>query len=169
MTTNVLYIDLREETEILDTQILSKSPNISVMNIPTRNIFANVEFINDMSQGFDLVYLICRSGRRSQQVKDKYFANNERIQSYDGGWKALEKNSNNVSVNHSYSLQNMSPQQYMQSVIVLFMLSMIGLLYFNFEKKYVMIALGVFATFISHQVLTKDCLMTQMIPLSDEI
>ena len=38
MTTNILYIDLREETEILDTQIISKSQTISVMNIPTRNV-----------------------------------------------------------------------------------------------------------------------------------
>ena len=121
-----------------------------------------------MSQRFDLVYLICRSGRRSQQVKDKYFAKKEKIQSYDGGWKELEKKSNDVIVNHTYSLQNMSPQQYMQTVIVFFMLSVIALLYFNIEKKYAMILLGVFALFISHQVLTKDCLMTQMIPLSDE-
>lgn len=165
-----LYIDIREENEILDYQIKPKNgeSNVTVINIPTRNIFANVDYINQLSEKYDTVYIICRTGRRSQQVKDKYFHNNSKIFSYQGGWKwgpAYDYNPN-IELVDNYSLFNMAPRQYMQSVIVLFLMLVMFLIYHDTDKMNILLIIGLMTCLILFQIVTKDCLIASMIKLS---
>ena len=166
-----LFIDLREESELLDVQIVSNNPTVEVVNIPPRSIFANVDYITNLLNRYDKIYLICRTGRKSDVVKLQYFEGDNRIISYEGGWKKLEKednNSNGIEVHRRYSIFNLAPQQYMQVVIVLFLISTIVLnSYYRLDRMYMSIYISVMALFIMYQVLTKDCLMTNMIGLSD--
>ena len=74
----IYIIDLREENELGKSRIISRNNNVTVISIPSRHIFANKEFIINLSnQG--KVYLLCRSGNRSLQIKNKYFKNNKNI------------------------------------------------------------------------------------------
>jgi hypothetical protein len=58
-----------------------------VINIPSRNIFANVDWIKSLESKGLKITLICRSANRSQIVKELYFANDENIVSLEGGIK----------------------------------------------------------------------------------
>lgn len=166
MSTKLLIVDLREETELLDVQLKSNTSAVDIVNIPTRSIFANLDFINKKANELEMVYLMCRSGCRSQKVKNKYFPSNPRVQLLEGGWKNPQVLQSSIKVINRSSISNMSPQQYMQMVIVLFLVSAIAMNQFDVNKTYVSLYLGAMAAFILYQILTKDCLMTSMIPLS---
>lgn len=164
----ILIVDIREESEILDVQIKPNTPEVHIVNIPSRSIFANVEYLNRISENYDQIYLLCRTSRRTSAVKEKYFHDNPKIHSYPGGWKALEDDDDLpklISIVDSSSLFNLAPQQYMQIVIVCFLLSIIAANYMEVPRKYVNIAIGGFAAFICYQVLTKDCTMANLIAL----
>lgn len=84
----IILIDIRSDSEVFEKhfdQTMIHSPalkgkiNYSTYNIPMNMIRFNVETILDHLQWVDKIYLVCRSGRRSQFIKDKYFANNPRI------------------------------------------------------------------------------------------
>ena len=164
----MLVIDIREETELLDVHLESENPLIDIINIPERNIFANVDYINKLSEKYSLIYLICKTGERSDGVKKRYFSTSSAIRSYQGGWKDLElrKEKIKIDVIHNYSLLNMGPQQYMQFIIVLFLISMIGMNIWNISIIYINLCLALMAGFILFQVFTKSCLVTSVIPLS---
>ena len=84
----IYFIDLREEQELTQSRIIPKNDEITVLSIPSRYIFANKEYIEKISKDSS-VYLLCRSGNRSSQIKNKYFSNNNNVISIDGGIKSL--------------------------------------------------------------------------------
>jgi len=88
---DILIIDIREEFELLGKQMHSFDPSIFVLNIPMRSIFANIDWINELSQSHNM-YIICRSGERAVRVKNKYFKDNKNIISLEGGVNKLEVN-----------------------------------------------------------------------------
>jgi rhodanese-related sulfurtransferase len=84
-----IWIDIRDEHEVAENQIVAPTTtgnnDILVMNIPSRNIFANVEWMERITKKGVKITLICRSASRSKKVKDLYFADNEKITSLDKG------------------------------------------------------------------------------------
>lgn len=170
---STLIIDVREEQELLDHHLVSKDGSTVIVNIPTRNIFANVDFINQLSSQFESVFIVCRTNKRAQKLKDKYFSENPKIDTIRGGWKGIIKGNvgqvRGLEVVDNNSLLNLAPQQYMQSVIVAFLCGVVLLNYKEVDRKYISGLLLGFAGFIAYQVLTKDCLMTGMIPLPEKL
>jgi len=169
---SILIIDIREEQEILDRQLVSTDGNVVIVNIPTRSIFANVDFINQLSGEFQTLFIVCRSNRRATRVKNKYFAENPKILTLDGGINAIMNGDspiNGLQVIDTSSLFNLAPQQYMQTVIVAFLCGVVLLNYKEVDRKYISGALLAFAGFIAYQVITKDCTLTRVIPLPEKL
>jgi rhodanese-related sulfurtransferase len=160
-----VFIDLREEFEVADVQIIPRTSSILVINIPMRNIFANTHYIEQLASQSKLVYLLCRSGVRSKSVKKLYFADNDNIVSYDGGWKQLEANEDNFTVIHKESVFNIGPQQLMHLVFVFILLSILGLNYYRLDRYYINIYLVALIVFILYQFFSKSCMLSSMLPL----
>ena len=51
-------IDVREEDELKTKRLMSKNPNIKVINIPSSIIKSQVDFVNDLAKS-GKVYLGC--------------------------------------------------------------------------------------------------------------
>ena len=82
-----IWIDVRDEHELLDSRIVAPNEETLIINIPSRNIFANVQWIKATAAKGTKITLICRSANRSQKVKTLYFAQDDNIVSLDGGIK----------------------------------------------------------------------------------
>jgi len=157
----IYIIDLREENELGKSRIISRNNNVTVISIPSRHIFANKEFITNLSnQG--KVYLLCRSGNRSLQIKNKYFKNNENITSIDNGLKALEQFGDNIEIIKGSS--GLGMQQYMQIVFAFIIIGTIIAIFMNVKKIYVLIALTLFLLFILYQIFSSSCILSKIIP-----
>jgi len=157
----IYIIDLREENELGKSRIKSRNNNVTVISIPSRHIFANKEFITNLSnQG--KVYLLCRSGNRSLQIKNKYFKNNENITSIDNGLKALEQFGDNIEIIKGSS--GLGMQQYMQIVFAFIIIGTIIAIFMNVKKIYVLIALTLFLLFILYQIFSSSCILSKIIP-----
>ena len=157
----IYIIDLREENELGKSRIISRNNNVTVISIPSRHIFANKEFITNLSnQG--KVYLLCRSGNRSLQLKNKYFKNNENITSIDNGLKALEQFGDNIEIIKGSS--GLGMQQYMQIVFAFIIIGTIIAIFMNVKKIYVLIALTLFLLFILYQIFSSSCILSKIIP-----
>ena len=157
----IYIIDLREENELGKSRIISRNNNVTVISIPSRHIFANKEFITNLSnQG--KVYLLCRSGNRSLQIKNKYFKNNENITSIDNGLKALDQFGDNIEIIKGSS--GLGMQQYMQIVFAFIIIGTIIAIFMNVKKIYVLIALTLFLLFILYQIFSSSCILSKIIP-----
>lgn len=75
-------IDIREEYELLENRYISNNSNLIIIAIPSRIIFANVEFINKLSIN-NQIFILCRTGKRAKLIKNKYFSNNKNIITID--------------------------------------------------------------------------------------
>lgn len=164
---DLIIIDVREEFELLEKQIVTDDPSIFVLNIPARNIFANVGWINELSQSHT-VYIVCKLGNRSGKVKNKYFKDNKNIISLDGGVTKLDIN--NVfgdKIKIVYGQGGMGMQQYIQLMFVMILSILALLVYFDIDKKYIIGLITLFVLFIVYQLLTKICYLFKMLPLPE--
>lgn len=75
-------VDIREESELESKRLISKNPEIRIINIPTSTIKKNIDFINELSRK-GKVNLACRKGIRSNKIKNELFAGNDNIKSID--------------------------------------------------------------------------------------
>ena len=157
----IYIIDLREEQEILQERIVSKNDDYVIIAIPSRYIFANVEFIEKISRD-SKVYLLCRSGNRSSSIKNKYFKNIENIISVDGGLKSLERFGDNIEILEGSGGFGM--QQYMQIVFVFVMIGLLLAIFMDVKKLYLLIGLVFFIGFIFYQIFSNSCILSKIIP-----
>jgi len=157
----IYFIDLREEQELTQSRIIPKNDEITVLSIPSRYIFANKKYIEKISKDSS-VYLLCRSGNRSSQIKNKYFPNNNNVISIDGGIKSLNQFNDKIEIlkgNGGYGMQ-----QYMQFVFTFILALTITAIYYNLPKYYLISALTLFIVFILYQVFANSCLLSKIIP-----
>ena len=88
MNFDKIYIDIRDEHELLEKYIVSTNEKVFVVSIPMRVIFANIEWVQ--RQKCDVV-IVCRSGHRSQNVKNEYLSNNTNVIVLDGGINGMDQ------------------------------------------------------------------------------
>ena len=169
MPAPILIIDIREEHEVMTERVEARgNPDIQIVNIPMRHIAYNVDWINKMSAKMP-VHIICASGNRSGKVKDKYFASNQGIKSFDGGVNLLKSGkagqvSGLTVVPGGQGKFGMN--QYMQMMFAAILLVIAGVVYMVADKR---VSLGVIATivaFIGFQLFSKSCLLSKLIPLN---
>lgn len=158
----IYLIDLREEQELTKSRIISKDENLTIISIPQRYIFANKEFIDNISKD-SKVYLLCRSGNRSGNIKNKYFKNNDNVISIEGGLKSLEQFGDKIEL--VYGKGGFGMQQYMQIVFAFVIIGTIIAIFMNVKKLYLMIGLGLFVAFILYQIFSNSCILSKFVPL----
>jgi rhodanese-related sulfurtransferase len=157
-----IWIDIREEHELAENQIVSPNENdVLVINIPSRNIFANVEWMERISQKGVKITLICRSASRSKKVKDIYFTNNENITSLEKGISNPNIKLKPVVTKTNLGLGLQQILQLVFSTILLFIF--VSSFFIKIEVvRYTIIAI---IAFILYQVITKSCLIGKIVPL----
>jgi rhodanese-related sulfurtransferase len=157
-----IWIDIREEHELAESQIVNPNENdVLVINIPSRNIFANVEWMERISQKGVKITLICRSASRSKKVKDIYFTNNENITSLEKGISNPNIKLKPIVTKTNLGLGLQQILQLVFTTILLFIL--ISSFFIKIELlRYTIIAI---IAFILYQVITKSCLIGKFVPL----
>ena len=175
MSNKVIIIDIREEHELRESWLEPKDGNVEIVNIPSRNIFANVDWVRVQSSRAP-VWILCASGNRSKKVKDMYFPNNQGIRSAEIGVKQLKSFDTQSAVSLDEFTRDrvvvrtgdggLGLQQYMQLAFVM-MLTIVGMSIYLFPTKtYSLAIIGLMITFILSQTLTKGCLMSKVLPWS---
>lgn len=158
-----IWIDIRDEHEVAENQIISpNNSDVLVMNIPSRNIFANVEWIDRITQKGVKITLICRSGSRSKKVKDLYFSNNDNITSLDNG--IANPNIKLKPINTKSNL-GLGLQQILQLVFTTILLFILIISFYT-QIDVVRYTLAVIIMFILYQVISKSCLIGKYVPLT---
>jgi rhodanese-related sulfurtransferase len=160
-----IWIDIRDEHEVAENQIIAPTNgenDIIVINIPSRNIFANVEWMERITQKGVKITLICRSASRSKKVKELYFADNENITSLDKGIANpnIKLKTINTKTNLGLGLQQIL--QLVFTTILLFIL--ISSFYTKIE--FIRYTIAVIIIFILYQVISKSCLIGKYVPLT---
>jgi hypothetical protein len=168
METKEIWIDIRDEHEVAETQIIAPTTSTStdnndilVMNIPSRNIFANVEWMERITQKGIKITLICRSASRSKKVKDLYFSNNDNITSLDNGIANPNIKLKKINTKTNFGLGLQQILQIVFTTILLFIL----IISFYTQINVVRYTLVVIIIFILYQVITKSCLIGKYVPL----
>lgn len=153
-----IWIDIRDEHELAESQIIAPNDDDTlVINIPSRNIFANVDWIKSVQAKGIKVTLICRSANRSQMVKELYFANDENIASLEGGI-------NNPTIKMKHFSGSLGLQQILQLVFALILTCiLLASFYMNIlHLRYVIIGI---IFFIIYQVVSKSCLIGKYVSM----
>lgn len=165
----IYIIDIREEHEVLKERIIINNNinNIILFSIPSRHIKWNKEAIEYLSQENkeNKVYIVCRSSRRSNKVKNDYFSDNDNIISIEGGLNNIEKISPNIKVQKENKniFQTYGIQQYMQLLFAILLSITLLLITFKVPILYITIWLVSLILFIIYQLYTKSCLLSQII------
>lgn len=166
MTLPELVIDLREEHELLKGRIVSPDGHYEIVNIPSRHIFANVDWIRLQTEKRP-VWLICASGRRSQSVKDQYFSRNDGIKSSNGGLKFVSDGTTAVDPAH-ITLQEgtggLGIQQAMQVAFAIMLSAITISVFFGLKREFVLALCGVMLSAVLGQLITQSCLLGKIIP-----
>jgi len=159
----MIILDVREEDEIAEYYVNPVNDNLQMLYIPSRMIFANVPYLKKVART-EKIWIMCKSGRRAQKVKDKYFADVDSIKVIKGGIIGIEEEEG-VEREFYEIVKNgrkYSPQQVMQFVFA-FMLIVLVFIYW-FYNRYFLIAAGVIIGIVLVQAFTKFCLLGMIIP-----
>jgi rhodanese-related sulfurtransferase len=158
-----IWIDIRDEHEVAENQIVSPNENnVLVMNIPSRNIFANVEWMERISKKGVKITLICKSANRSKKVKDLYFADNENITSLDKGISNPHIKVKQIDAKTNLGLGLQQILQLVFTTILLF----IFIISFYTKIEVLRYTIIVIIAFILYQVISKSCLIGKYVPLT---
>ena len=167
-----LIVDLREEFELLEKKLVPTTNKYEVVNIPSRHIFANVDWITKQSHLRPL-WLLCASGRRSQAIKDQYFPKNDGIKSswgglkFDNGDEHPRVDPNELKI--EYGAGGFGLQQYMQIAFAGMLSLVVIMLYLNLDRIIVLSVVSGMIIMVLGQTFTKSCLLGKIIPKSQFI
>jgi rhodanese-related sulfurtransferase len=78
----IYIIDVREHIELNEKRLLSRNPDIRIINIPESIIDKKVDYVNNLSKN-GKVYIGCKKGIRSNKIKLELFNDNPNIQVID--------------------------------------------------------------------------------------
>jgi rhodanese-related sulfurtransferase len=160
-----IWIDIRDEHEVAENQIVAPTStgnnDILVMNIPSRNIFANVEWMERITKKGVKITLICRSASRSKKVKDLYFADNENITSLD---KGIANPNIKLKIINTKTNLGLGLQQILQLVFTTILLFILISSFYT-KIEFIRYTIAVIIIFILYQVISKSCLIGKYVPL----
>lgn len=173
MTLPELVIDLREEHELLSEIVVpvSGDDTYEVVNIPSRHIFANVDWVKKQTEKRP-VWLLCASGRRSQAIKEQYFASNDGIKSSHGGLsfgfgdKPLGSSVDAAHITVVKGKGGFGIQQIMQLAFACMLSVIVILAFFNVRRDVMLAVGGLMIAAVLGQVFTRSCLLGKVVPKS---
>jgi hypothetical protein len=169
-----LFIDIRQSDEVL-TKRFGESSQYGSYNIPMNMIRFNKEMIVDHLAYVDKIYIVCRSGTRSEFIKDKYFNDNPNIKVNESlqfknlkhGINNVELDGNVINVNvigsSSYNMYNM--MRIIQTIIGSLIIILGGYTYYQVKdiksvNKIPLIVLLCFGVMALINGLTATCTMS---------
>lgn len=75
-----LLLDVRNQDEIDTVKYNNANGNFTnILYMPANIIKFNLFFLHEYFEKYDNVYIICKSGNRSEKIKDMYFRDDEKI------------------------------------------------------------------------------------------
>lgn len=161
-------LDIREEHELKKLHIIPNNSTSSIINIPSRHIQFNIDFLEELSTT-NKIYIICRSGSRANNIKNKFFKNNDNIIALNFGVKDADKVRDFGKIRLVYNnptfIQGQGITQYMQIMFAFIITLQVALLYFNVNKNHIIIGNIIFIIFILSQVITQSCFLTKILNL----
>jgi rhodanese-related sulfurtransferase len=158
MNFHSIYIDIREEHELLEKYITTVNEKIFVVSIPMRILFSNLEWIRKIETP---IIIVCRTGQRAKQVKTHYFDGNTNITILEGGINSIKDNPiDGIKIilgNSGYG-----QQQYLQIMFASILTIILLLIIFNFQyTTYIIIG---FILMILYVVFNQKCYLAKILP-----
>ena len=139
-------------------RVVSNRSDVEVLCIPSRHIFANVAWIRARAKALD-VYLLCRSGSRSSAVKSYYFADDDTVQSVEGGIYREVDDFKLVIGDGSFGMA-----QYMQLMFAGILAVVFFLMYARFNVSDISVVVLLCIAMVLYQVFTRSCVLSRFIP-----
>lgn len=157
----IILIDIRNDSECMEKYLLSNNKLISIYNIPMNHIAFNKKWIIELSHDA-YVYIICKSGNRSDKVKNIYFKDVQNIISLEGGIS-------NIKIFEGIAIivdrGGWGKMQYVQFSFLAILLTIFVLIYQYYSRVDMLIILSLIIFFIIYQLLSKTCYIEKVIPL----
>jgi hypothetical protein len=157
----IILIDIRNDTECMEKYLISNNKLISIYNIPMNHIAFNKKWIVELSNDA-YVYIICKSGNRSDKVKNLYFKDVQNIISLEGGIS-------NIKIFEGIAIivdrGGWGKMQYVQFSFLSILLTIFVLIYQYYSRVDMLIILTLIIFFVIYQLLTRTCYIEKLIPL----
>lgn len=155
-----LLLDVRNHDEISNMKLKETKEISEILYIPSNTVKFNLEFLNSYFKQFDQVYIICRSGNRSSQIKDKYFKDTDNVQIYKYNYNNIPKEQlESPPENTSYSLVRKIQMIMGTILLVIFILS------FHIKNmSYVLLPLSLFMIYVG---VSGNCFMSSILTKND--
>lgn len=137
---NNLILDVRNSDEVARIRYPDSK---NVLYLPAGMIKYNLSFLKEYFKQFESILIICQSGKRSQEVKDKYFSNNENVQVSNDQFNTIDPSLTKKTPGYHFSLTR---KIQMISGTLILLLSL-GTLYKE-NVKYAFFLLGLFMIYV---------------------
>lgn len=171
-----ILIDIRKSDEVFKKRIVNN--DYKTYYIPMNMISFNVDTIIKHLKWVDKIYIVCRSGSRSQFIKNKYFSDYSNIEvnnelqminlNYGINQKKIGNNILNINVIGSNKFNLYSIMRIIQIILGILILSLAGftLYQINFSKKISSIPLIILILFGINSLingLTSTCSLSKIL------
>lgn len=159
-TTNDLLLDVRNYDEIDAIRYNDVDGNFeNILYMPSNMIKYNLDFLQEYFENYDNVYIICKSGNRSQKIKDAYFREDDRVMVNSVHFNTLEDEYTIRSPGLHLSLTRKI--QMISGSIVLFIF-LLSLLYP--DVKYMFVVFGILMLYVG---ISGNCFMSAILTNGD--
>jgi len=157
----IVLIDIRNDSECMEKYLISNNKLISIYNIPMNNIAFNKKWILELSNDA-FVYIVCKSGNRSEKVKNTYFRDIQNIISLEGGIS-------NIKIFEGIAIivdrGGLGKIQYLQFSFLVILLTIFLLIILHYSRIDMILILSLIILFVIYQLVTKTCYIEKIIPL----
>ena len=157
----IVLIDIRNDSECMEKYLISHNKLISIYNIPMNHIAFNKKWILELSNDA-FVYIVCKSGNRSDRVKNTYFRDIQNIISLEGGIS-------NIKIFDGIAIildrGGWGKMQYLQFSFLVILLTILLLIIQHYSRIDMILILSLIILFIIYQLVTKTCYIEKIIPL----
>ena len=157
----IVLIDIRNDSECMEKYLISNNKLISIYNIPMNNIAFNKKWILELSNDA-FVYIVCKSGNRSEKVKNTYFRDIQNIISLEGGIS-------NIKIFEGIAIivdrGGLGKIQYLQFSFLVILLTIFLLIILHYSRIDMILILSLIILFVIYQLVNKTCYIEKIIPL----
>lgn len=157
----IVLIDIRNDSECMEKYLISNNKLISIYNIPMNHIAFNKKWILELSNDA-FVYIICKSGNRSDKVKNNYFKDIQNIISLEGGIS-------NIKIFEGIAIivdrGGWGKIQYIQFSFLIILITILLLIIQSYSSIDMILILSLIILFVIYQLVTKTCYIENIIPL----
>ena len=157
----IVLIDIRNDNECMEKYLVSNNNHISIYNIPMNHIAFNKNWIIELAKDSH-VYIICRSGSRSERVKSTYFSDDKNIISLEGGISNIKIFNDVVIIIDKGGL---GKSQYTILCFLIILLVITFLIFNHYSRVDMLLILIFIISFTMYQLIGNITYIDNLIPL----